>query len=99
MRVAVREPSGKMIAGRDLYAEVEKDPRVVAQVPADMPDVVKGFLDWDAASRASMEKAEAQAKQQVEEADKPAQEPPKDLWSRLRRELARSTNSPFDKLP
>jgi hypothetical protein len=96
VRVAVREQDGKMLAGRDLYAEVEKDPRVVAHVPADMPDVVKGFLDWDASSRASMEKAEVRAKQQLP-AHASDPEPPNDLWRRLRRELARSTNSPFNK--
>lgn len=95
VRVAVYGRDGKAIAGRDVFAEVEPDAAVLDQVPSEMPELVRQFLAWDAASRKSMEDAAARSKQDAEATAAAAGDPPKDVWGRLKRELARSTNSPF----
>ncbi|GAB9471712.1 Atp-dependent protease la [Globisporangium polare] len=51
-RVTVREGK-KVIPGAVMYAEIEPD--LDADMPSEMPDIVKEFLGWDAASKISME--------------------------------------------
>lgn len=94
VRVTVQAPGGKLLSGTELYGEVETDTSVLKEVPTgEMPDVVKGFLEWDTACRESMESAEAGGKEAI--AKLPTEEPPKDLWARVQREMALSSNWPF----
>lgn len=55
-----------------------------------MPDVIKGFLEWDDACTASMESSKKRALQELEK--NPPAPTPERLWDRIRVEMRKSTN-------
>lgn len=59
-RVTVRE-RGQKVSAAAMLAEVGDRAHELSELPAEMPDVVKAFLHWDDASRASMERAADEA--------------------------------------
>ncbi|KAE9342143.1 hypothetical protein PR003_g9629 [Phytophthora rubi] len=60
--------------------------------PAEVPDVVKGFLEWDAASRSSMETSHELEKAKNSKKTPPAT--PERLAARIWMEMQRSMNRP-----
>ncbi|GAB9471711.1 Atp-dependent protease la [Globisporangium polare] len=80
-RATVREGS-KKVSARDMFLEIGED----VKLPNEMPDVVKQFLNWDEASRLSMESA-TEAAQKTLAVEKPKRG--------LLAELTRTWNLPF----
>ncbi|OWZ01120.1 hypothetical protein PHMEG_00027561 [Phytophthora megakarya] len=58
----------------------------------EMPDVVKGFLEWDAASRSSMETANELEKTKISKNPQPPTS--EKLSTRIWNEMQRSMNRP-----
>lgn len=72
------------VTGAQMVAEVEKD--TIPNLPEEMPDSVREYLKWDAASRVSMETSQAHLK-----ADAASSKASLSLWEQLKR----SMNLPF----
>lgn len=60
--------------------------------PAQAPDIVTSFLEWDAASRSSMETAHEVEQQNI--GMNPLSSTPETLWGRIWKEMQRSMNRP-----
>ncbi|GMF09895.1 unnamed protein product [Phytophthora lilii] len=81
---------GEMVSFEKLIAEIY-DGSIPPQ-PTQPPDVVKGFLEWDAASRSSMERAQEKEETMIRESPAPAK--PEKLGARIWMEMQRSMNRP-----
>ncbi|KAF4315709.1 hypothetical protein BBO99_00008233 [Phytophthora kernoviae] len=88
-RVLVKQ-RGKGVLFDKLIAEVYDGP--IPPPPSEVPAVVKGFLEWDAASRDSMESAYDAEKPKI--TSKPPQKTPEKLGARIWEEMRRSMNLP-----
>ena len=77
------------VSARKLFDEVSDD---VIEAPAQMPDIVKTFLDWDEACATSMKKAGEKAEQHLK-ANPPPPTPVK-LGARCWQEMKKSMNMP-----
>ncbi|KAG6959209.1 hypothetical protein JG687_00008912 [Phytophthora cactorum] len=88
-RVMVKQ-SGEGVAFEKMISEVYDGP-IPAQ-PTEVPGVVKGFLEWDAASRSSMETAHETETTKISEGPSPSK--PEKLWGRIWMEMQRSMNRP-----
>ncbi|GMF25638.1 unnamed protein product [Phytophthora fragariaefolia] len=80
----------RRVSANRVFAEVSGGEPIEA--PKEVPDVVKGFLDWDAACTSSMREASKQAELELE-ANPPAPTPEK-LGARVWQEMKRSMNLP-----
>ncbi|POM69642.1 Hypothetical protein PHPALM_14052 [Phytophthora palmivora] len=88
-RVVVKETGGGASFNK-MISEVYDGP--IPPQPAKMPDVVKGFLEWDAASRVSMETANELERTKI--SDNPQPSKPEKLSARIWTEMQRSMNRP-----
>uniref|UniRef100_M4BZT2 Thioesterase domain-containing protein n=1 Tax=Hyaloperonospora arabidopsidis (strain Emoy2) TaxID=559515 RepID=M4BZT2_HYAAE len=88
---AVVKQRGEDVTFAQLIAEVYDGP--VPDQPAEMPDVVKGFLEWDAASRSSMEVTQARETKIINSNPPPPK--PQSLGARIWTEVLRSMNRPY----
>ncbi|GMF25649.1 unnamed protein product [Phytophthora fragariaefolia] len=88
-RVLVKQ-RGEGVAFDKMISEVYGGP-VPAQ-PAEVPDVVKGFLEWDAASRSSMEVSHELEKTKSSKSATSAT--PESILARIWTEVQRSMNRP-----
>ncbi|KAG7386824.1 hypothetical protein PHYPSEUDO_015222 [Phytophthora pseudosyringae] len=88
-RIMVKQ-SGEGVSFEKMISEVYNGS--IPPQPAEVPDVVKGFLDWDAASRSSMETAHELEK--ARSSNNPPLPKPEKLWDRIWMEMQRSMNRP-----
>ena len=88
-RVKVKQ-RGKDVSFETMIAEIYDGP--IPSQPAEMPDIVKGFLEWDAASRSSMETAHDSMKATI--SSNPLPSKPEKLGARIWMEMQRSMNRP-----
>ncbi|CAH0522573.1 unnamed protein product [Peronospora belbahrii] len=88
-RVMVKQ-RGDGVSLEKMICEVYDGP--IPSQPAKMPDVVKGFLEWNAASRSSMEMAHERQKANTSNNSAPPK--PKKLVTRIWMEMQRSMNRP-----
>ncbi|CAI5731691.1 unnamed protein product [Hyaloperonospora brassicae] len=88
---AIVKQRGKDVSFTKLISEVHEGP--LPPQPTEVPDVVKGFLEWDAASRSSMEAAHAREKTTATSTAAPPKTPPS-VGARVWTELQRSMNRP-----
>ncbi|KAI9980180.1 hypothetical protein PInf_026528 [Phytophthora infestans] len=88
-RVMVKQ-SDEGVSFEKMIAEVYDGP-MLAQ-PTEAPDVVKEFLEWDAASRSSMETAHETETTKISNSPSPPKS--EKLWERIWMEMRRSMNRP-----
>ncbi|KAG1700971.1 hypothetical protein DVH05_011215 [Phytophthora capsici] len=88
-RVMVKQSDGGVTLEK-MISEVYDGP--IPPQPTEMPEVVQGFLEWDAASRLSMEEAGEREKTMITESPSPPK--PEKLWARIWAEMQRSMNRP-----
>ncbi|KAL3662047.1 hypothetical protein V7S43_012855 [Phytophthora oleae] len=88
-RIMVKQ-SGKGVSFEKMISEVYDGP--IPPQPAEVPEVVQGFLEWDAASRSSMETAHERETATIGESPSPPN--PENLWDRIWAEMQRSMNRP-----
>ena len=88
---AIVKQRGKDVSFTQMISEVHEGP--VPPQPTEVPDVVKGFLEWDAASRSSMEATPAREKTTAT-CDAVLPKAPQSVGARIWTELKRSMNRP-----
>ncbi|CAI5730379.1 unnamed protein product [Peronospora destructor] len=88
-RVKVKQ-HGEDVSFQKIIFEIYDGP--IPSQPAEMPDIVKGFLEWDAASRSSMETAHESMKAKIR--SNPLPPKPEKLGARIWMEMQRSMNRP-----
>ncbi|ETI32578.1 hypothetical protein F443_20647 [Phytophthora nicotianae P1569] len=87
-RVMVKQ-SGEGVSFDKMISEVYDGP--IPPQP-EVPDVVKGFLEWDTASRSSMETARETETANINSNPSPSK--PEKLWDHIWMEMQRSMNRP-----
>lgn len=80
----------RRVSANRVFAEVSGGEMIEA--PKEVPDVVKGFLDWDGACTASMRDASKKAELELE--TKPPPPTPEKLGARVWQEMKKSMNLP-----
>ncbi|OWZ04537.1 hypothetical protein PHMEG_00023542 [Phytophthora megakarya] len=80
----------RRVSANKIFAEVNNGEML--QAPKEMPDVVKGFLDWDEACTVSMRETGNKAEKQLEK--NPPPPTPEKRWARMWHEMKKSMNLP-----
>ncbi|CAH0488284.1 unnamed protein product [Peronospora farinosa] len=88
-RVKVKQ-HGKDVSFETMISEIYDGP--IPSQPAEMPDIVKEFLEWDGASRSSMETAHESMRATI--SSNPLPRKPEKLGARIWMEMQRSMNRP-----
>ncbi|KAH7460703.1 hypothetical protein PRIC1_006248 [Phytophthora ramorum] len=89
-RVMVKQQGEGGVSFEKMISEVYDGP--IPTRPAEIPDVVKGFLEWDVASRSSMETAHEAETLKINSNPPPLN--PEKLGARIWMEMQRSMNRP-----